>query len=169
MQSMRRIAPFLLAGSLGMLPTLALGHTELASSDPADGSTITEPPTEVVLTFGGEVGEGSSFEITGPDGAAAGAGEVDLDVADRNVLRGAVTVDEPGEYRVAWAVTGEDEHPVEGEVTFTYDPGGEATGPATAPDTALPTRGGSPAVLTGALLLLMAVAIPVRRALAVRG
>lgn len=165
MQPMRRIAPLLMAGSLLMLPALALAHTELTASDPTDGSTVTDPPSEVVLTFEGEVGEGSSFEVTGPDGEPAGEGEVDLDVVDRNVLRGEVTVSEPGVYRVAWSVVGEDEHPVEGEVTFTYDPEGEET----TPDTALPASGGAPVTLIGALLIVLAVTIPVRRALAVRG
>jgi methionine-rich copper-binding protein CopC len=165
MQPMRRLAPLLLAGSLVLLPTLALGHTELAASDPADGSTVTEPPDEVVLTFEGEVGEGSSFGVIGPDGEAAGQGELDLEVADRNTLRGEVTVTEPGAYRVVWSVVGEDEHPVEGEVTFTYDPEGEVP----APNTALPAGTGSPATLIGALLVVLAVSIPVRRALAVRG
>jgi copper resistance protein C len=164
MQPMRRVAPFLLAGSLALLPTLALAHTELAASDPTDGSTITDAPDEVVLTFEGEVGEGSSFGVVGPDGEAAGEGELDLDVADRNVLRGDVAVTEPGAYRVVWSVVGDDGHPVEGEVTFTYDPEGEAS----TPDTALPNDTGSPATLIGMLLIVLAVTIPVRRALAVR-
>lgn len=164
MQPMRRIAPFLLACTLLMVPALALGHTELAASDPADGSSVTDPPSEVVLTFEGEVGDGSSFEVTGPGDEPAGTGEVDLDVADRNVLHGEITVDEPGVYRVAWSVVGEDGHPVEGEVTFTYDPEGEAT----TPDTALPVGRGAPLALIGTLLVALAVAIPARRALAVR-
>ena len=165
MQSMRRIAPFLLAGGLLMLPTMALAHTELTGSDPTDGSTVAVPPSEIVLTFEGEVGEGSSFEVTGPDGEPAGEGVVDLDVVDRNVLHGEVTISEPGVYRVAWSVVGEDEHPVEGEVTFTYDPEGEAT----TPDTALPASSEAHVTLIGAVLVILAVTIRVRRARAVRG
>lgn len=164
MQPMRRIAPFLLAGALALLPALALAHTELASSDPADGSTLADAPDEVVLTFEGEVGEGSSFTVTGPDGAAAGEGELDLDVTDRNVLRGQVEVAAAGEYTVSWSVVGEDEHAVEGEVTFTYAPDGEAA----TPDTALAPGTGSPVALIGLLLVAMAVAISARRALAAR-
>jgi methionine-rich copper-binding protein CopC len=165
MQPLRRVAPFLLAGSLALLPTLALGHTELASSDPADGSTVTEPPDEVVLTFEGEVDETAGFTVTDPSGAEVGSGSLDLEIADRNVVRGEVDVAATGEYVVAWSVVGDDGHDVTGEVTFTYDPEGEAS----TPDTALPVNGGSPVVLLGVLLLVLAVIMPVRRALAVRG
>jgi methionine-rich copper-binding protein CopC len=163
MQPMRRIASFLLAGALVLVPAIALADTGLASSDPADGSTLTEPPTEIVLTFEGEVSEESSFSVMGPDGAA-GEGALDLDVADRNVLRGQVEVDAAGDYTVSWSIVGEDGHPVEGEVTFTYEPEGEAA----TPDTALPPSTGSPVALIGLLLLVLAATISARRALAVR-
>ncbi len=165
MQPMRRVAPFLLAGSLLMLPALALGHTELTASDPADGSTITDAPDEVVLTFAGEVDEAASFTVTGPSGGEVGSGSLDLEVADRNILRGPVEVAASGEYTVAWSVVGDDGHEVEGEVTFTYDPEGEGT----TPDTAVAVSTGSPVALIGALLIVLAVTIPVRRVLAARG
>lgn len=166
MQRMRRHAPLLLAGSLVLLPTTALGHTELARSDPPDGSTLSDAPGEVVLTFEAEVDEAASFTVLDPDGRQVGSGSLDLEVADRNVLRGDVEVARGGTYTVAWSVTGDDGHDVEGEVTFTYEP--EAEEQATAPDTAVPTAG-SPLALLGALLVTLAVLIPVRRALAVRG
>jgi copper resistance protein C len=165
MPPMRRIAPLLLAGSLALLPTLALAHTELTASDPADGSTVTDPPTEVVLTFAGEVDDGASFTVVDPSGEEVGTGSLDLEVADRNVLRGQLEVAASGEYTVVWSVVGDDGHEVEGEVTFTYDPEGEAS----TPDTALPVRTGSSTALIGTLLVVLAVIIPVRRALAVRG
>ena len=165
MQPMRRIAPLLLAVSLAMLPTLALAHTELVSSDPADGSTVSVAPDEVVLTFAAEVDEGASFTVYDPDGREVGSGGLDLQVADRNVLRGNLEVAASGEYTVAWSVIGEDGHEVEGEVTFRYDPEDR---PST-PDTALPVGTGSTIGLIGALLVVLAMAVSVRRALAVRG
>ena len=165
MRPMRRITPFLLAGSLALLPTLALAHTELTASDPADGSTVSDAPDEVVLTFAAEVDEGASFTVFDPDGVEVGSGGLDLEVADRNVLRGNLEVATSGEYTVAWSVIGDDGHEVEGEVTFMYDPENK---PST-PDTALPVGTGSPATLIGTLLVVLAATIPVRRALAVRG
>lgn len=165
MRPMRRIAPLLLAGCLALLPTLALAHTELTASDPADGSTVTDAPDEVVLTFAAEVDDGATFTVLDPDGKEVGSGDLDLEVADRNVLRGRVEVVATGAYTVAWSVVGDDGHDVEGEVTFTYDPEGEAV----TPDTALPVGTGSPVALVGVLLIVLAVTIPVRRAVAVRG
>lgn len=164
MRPMRRITPFVLAASLALLPALALAHTELTASDPADGSVITVAPDEVVLTFGGELDDGATFTVTGPDGEEVGSGSLDLEVAERNVVRGEVDVAASGEYTVAWSVIGDDGHEVEGEVTFTYDPEDEAT----TPDTAMPVGTGSTALI-GVLLVILAVTFPVRRALAVRG
>jgi methionine-rich copper-binding protein CopC len=166
MHPMRRIAPFLLAGALAAVPALTLAHTELASADPADGSTVSDPPDEVVLTFEGEVGDGSTFVVLDPSGAEIGSGALDLEVADRNVLRGEVEVEAAGEYTVRWSVVGEDEHPVEGEVTFTYAPEGGTE--ASTPDTALPAGTGSPVALLGLLLVVLAVTITARRAIAAR-
>lgn len=166
MPSLRRTVPLVLAGSLTLVPAAVLAHTELASADPADGSTISDAPDEVVLTFEREVADGSTFTVTDPSGDEVGAGEVDLEVADRNVLRGAIEVDEPGEYRVSWSVVGEDGHAVEGEVTFTYAPQGSPE----PPDTALP--GGTdapPLAAIGVVLLLASACIGARRALAVSG
>jgi methionine-rich copper-binding protein CopC len=165
MRPMRRIAPLLLAGTLALLPSLALAHTELTASDPVDGSTINDAPDEVVLTFAGELDDSATFTVLGPDGEEVGSGDLDLEVAERNILRGDVEVAATGAYTVAWSVIGDDGHEVEGEVAFTYDPEGEAF----TPDTALSVRTGSPAALVGVLLIVLAATIPVRRAIAVRG
>jgi methionine-rich copper-binding protein CopC len=165
MRLMRRSTALLLAGSLALLPTTALAHTELTTSDPADGATITEAPVQVVLTFAGELDEAAAFTVLDPDGEEVGTGALDLEVADRNVIRGDVEVSAVGEYTVAWSVIGDDGHEVEGEVVFTYDPEGEAT----TPDTALPIGPAIPMGLVGMLLVVLAVTMSVRRTLAVRG
>ena len=164
MQPMRRIAPLLLAAGLALLPALALGHTELTSSDPIHGSTVSDAPDEVVLTFAGELDEAATFTVFDPDGVEVGSGSLDLDVVDRNVLRGQLEVIATGVYTVVWSVVGEDGHDVEGEVTFTYAPKNDGS----TPDTALPAGTGSPATLIGTLLIVLATTISVRRALAVR-
>ena len=50
-------------------------------------------------------------------------------------------------------------------MTFIYDPQGEAS----TPNTALPVHTGSPVMLIGTLLVVLATTISLRRALAVRG
>ena len=136
------------AAALGLtlgLPMAALAHTELTESSPADGAQLNEPPTEVVLTFEGEISEDSTFTVTDADGTEVGSGELDLDVADRNVLRGDVIITEDGTYTVAYSIVGEDGDPIEGEMSFTV---GEASPGTTPPNTAMV----SPAGLNPALL-----------------
>lgn len=148
------------------LPALAVAHTDLIDSSPADGAQLDEPPTEVVLTFEGEVSDDSSFTVTDADGDQVGSGELDLDVADRNVLRGEVSITEDGTYTVAYTIVGEDGDPIEGEVTFTV---GEVGAGATPPDTAVPAPGvGLNAPMLGLGLLLIAGGLALRTRLARR-
>lgn len=142
------------------LPPLAAAHTDLVESSPADGAQLDEPPTEVLLTFEGEVSEDSGFTVTDADGNEVGSGALDLDVADRNVLRGAVTITDDGTYTVAYTIVGEDGDPIEGEVSFTV---GEVH-PGTAPPNtaaAAPAAGVSTSLL-GLGLLLSAIALTLR-------
>lgn len=159
-----------LATSLALLlgvPALAAAHTDLIDSSPADGAQLDEPPTEVVLTFEGEVNDESSFTVTDVDGNQVGSGELDLDVADRNVLRGDVSITEEGTYAVAYTIVGEDGDPIEGEVTFTV--GEVDAGGATPPDTALPAPGVRlNASVLGVGLLLVAGGLALRTRLARR-
>ena len=150
------------AAALGLtivLPMAAFAHTELTESSPADGARLDEPPTEVVLTFEDEIGEDSTFSVTDADGTEVGSGELDLDVADRNVLRGDVTISDDGTYTVAYSIVGEDGDPIEGEVTFTV---GETSGGTTAPNTALAPADGLSPTLFGVGLLLAAGVLALR-------
>lgn len=140
------------------LPVAALAHTELTESTPADGAQLDEPPTEVVLTFEGEITEESTFTVTAADGTEVGSGELDLDLADRNVLRGDVSISEDGTYTVAYSIVGEDGDPIEGEVTFTV---GEESG-TTTPNTAMSLAAGLNPTLLGVGLLSVAAVLTFR-------
>ena len=155
---LRSFLPASLALALALgLPAATLAHTDLAESSPADGAQLDAPPSEVVLTFEGEVSAESAFTVTDATGATVGTGSLDLDVAERNVLRADVTATAAGTYTVAYAVVAEDGDTVEGEVTFTV---GSPT-PSAQPDTAVPPSSGSQtfviglAALAGALTLAM--------------
>ena len=135
------------------------------------GSNLDTVPTEVTLTFDGELDpDGSGFTVTDHHGEEVGSGEVDLDVADRNVLAGTVTIDESGIYTVAWTVLGADGHEISGSFSFGYAtdddiPGGEDAGHGHEnPDTALAMGGSSPLTAVGALLIVLAGIVAVRRA-----
>lgn len=124
--------PLLLAG-LAAAPAQA--HAELESTNPADGSSISAPPENVVLTFGEElVPETVNVAISDAGGP--------LDGITPRTDGAVVTVPWPaevgdGDYTVAFRVVSQDGHPVEGIFAFTV-----AAGAASAPAT--------PAVASGA-------------------
>lgn len=147
---------------LALAAAPALAHAELAAASPEPGSELDAPPDEVVLVFDGELDpESSGFVVTDAGGTELGGGEVDLEVAERNELRGAAEIDGAGEYTVAWSVAAADGHPDEGSYTFTVsnseDGADGGTQDAGAPDTAMPAGGGpTPLVLAGVVLVLAA-------------
>jgi methionine-rich copper-binding protein CopC len=162
--SQRLVAAVVAGLMLAALPAVAGAHVHLVSTSPLGGATLDDPPAEVTLTFDGELDpEASGFTVHGPDGEEIGSGEVDLGVADRNIVSGAVTITEPGVYSVDWSVLGTDGHEITGSFSFGYatdeevpDDEGDGHGPEN-PDTAMPT-GRAPAPLTVAGLLLIALA-----------
>jgi copper resistance protein C len=151
------LLPVLALGVALTVPAPAAAHAELTSTSPADGEELTTPPTQVVMTFGGELDPtGSGFVVTDAGGAEVGTGEVDLDVAERNVIRGPVDITRPGEYTVAWSSTAADGHPEEGSFRFSVTDA-NAAGNGDTPNTAVAARPGPhPLVLAGLALLAVA-------------
>ena len=147
-------------------------HVELVSSSPAAGANLSSPPSEVTITFDGELDpDGSSFTVTGASSVAVGGGEVDLTVADRNVMVGAVTITEPGIFSVTYTAVGVDGHALAGGFSFGYL--ATATIPVPTvdeePDTAmaLPRSGSELLVLVG-LSAVAAAVILLRRTMEAR-
>lgn len=135
----RRLSPvpaaLLLGAVLGALPAVAAAHVHLLSATPEPDARLETAPARVIITFDGELDPtGSRFTVSGAGGVEVGSGEVDLTVADRNVLRGAVMISQPGVYTVEYVVVGSDGHLVTGSFTFEYRPGGSQ---GQTPDTAL--------------------------------
>ena len=159
----------LATAALLAIPTVASAHVELVSSSPAAGDNLDSAPQEVSVTFDDELDpDHSSFTVTDADGNEVGSGEVDLTVADRNVLRGEVTIADPGVYKVSYVVAGVDGHEIEGTFSFGFNTDAtipEATGGEhdEGPDTALPHRQPSPLPWVGALLIGLAAVLGVRR------
>lgn len=147
-----------LALFLTAIPATALGHAELVGSRPASDAVLEAPPHEVVVSFDAELDPDTShLEVAGSDGIVVGEGGVDLDVADRNVLRATVAIPGAGEYRVSWTAGSIDGHVETGAFTFRVD----AAATAGVADTALP--GPSPdGVLLGAILVAVAAALATR-------
>lgn len=152
-----RPAALLLAALLAAIPATANAHAELVTTDPVAGGVLDAPPTEVALTFDGELApDGSGFTVTDANGTEVGSGMLDLEVAERNVLRGPFEAEAEGRYEVAWSAVAVDGHREEGTFAFTIG----SSRPDT-PDTALPgpSRGG----VIGLVLIGLTLAIIGRR------
>jgi len=146
-------------------PTSA--HVALMTSLPEAGTNLTIPPSEVSITFDDELDPDlSSFTVSGPGSTEVGGGEVDLTVADRNVMTGTVTITTPGVYTVTYKVAGVDGHGLEGSFSFGYQATTAIPDPTSdeGPDTAMrepPTP--TSLLLLGALFLLASATIALRR------
>ena len=113
----------------------AAAHDELVSTSPADGTTVSSAPAEVVLVFSEPpVALGSEVQVLGPDGANLDAGDL---VLEGSTVHQGLRAERPqGAYRVQWRVTSDDGHTVTGEFAFTATAG--TGGPTTSPSPASP-------------------------------
>lgn len=114
---MRRLASVLLAlGLVVAVPTTALAHDVLQSTNPRDGASLAQLPKEVTLTFEeAPLQLGSQVVVTGPSGpAASGAPKI-----EGNVVTQALSPTAPaGDYTVSYRVSSDDGHPVTGTFRF---------------------------------------------------
>jgi copper resistance protein C len=122
----------------------AQAHDALASTSPADGTTITTNPGTVSVTLTNapdtRIPNSNIIKVTAPDGHVVSEGEVTLEDATLSV---AADIDHDGVHTVDWRAVSADGHPIEGTFSFTYTPTGSdthtpaatesspATGPAT--------------------------------------
>lgn len=147
--------------------SLVAAHVELISSSPVAGANLSTVPTQVTITFDDELDPDlSHFEVTDSASVQVGSGQVDLTVANRNVMTGAVTITAPGVYTVSYTVAGVDRHVLEGTFSFGYQATSAIPGPTggEGSDTAMAPRGGpSVLILPGWILLLAAGVTAVRR------
>jgi methionine-rich copper-binding protein CopC len=157
----RLAMPAALAVLLALVPATLLGHVEMLDSSPEAGSMLDSPPAEVTISFGEELDpQASGFTVSDAEGHVVGSGEVDLTVADRNVLSGSVQITEPGVYTVGYTVAGLDGHEIGGAFSFGVDTDEEIP---SQPDTALPAPGNPLPSVLGVALLLSALAMLRRR------
>jgi methionine-rich copper-binding protein CopC len=99
-----------------LTPSAAWAHSALLGTDPADGTVVTAPIGEVVLTFNEVVHQQfSTIVVTGPGGATYSNGP--LQVIDTKAHQPVWPL-HSGTYRVAWRVISADGHPVTGEFGF---------------------------------------------------
>lgn len=145
-----RVVPMVLAGALALaLPASVLAHAELESATPADGTVLTEPPDEIVLTFTEDLDASKSsltLHTAGGEQLAAGT----IDPADAAAMR----IDDlpnlaPGTYEIRWTSAGSDAHLERGTLSF------ELTAPTPSPTiapTPEPSAGPTPSASPSAVL-----------------
>ena len=96
-------------------PAAAMAHSQMESSVPEDGATVTEPLEEVSLTFSAGIEEGSTLTLTGAEGEI-GFAEIIIEGVQ---MTGTLAEPLPdGEWTLLWNVISEDGHPIDGELTF---------------------------------------------------
>ena len=159
---LRRLFFVFVFGALAMLlgVTTASGHSQLVSSDPADGSVLSAPPTQLVLTFN----EALLKEAVDVAIANAAGDVVSGDVA--TVVGAIATIPWPADlppdnYSVSYRVVSDDGHPITGSIGFSYTSNSNtpsAASPEVTPEVS-PTSGpasGFPIGLVGLILALAA-------------
>lgn len=115
---MRLIVLFtaVLLGMLVLQAPVAMAHTKLSSSNPAEGAVVSEPLQEIVLTFNTEIEPLSTFTLKDEGGnEVAGIGVSVQGTEMTGLLEQAAG---NGRYTVEWKIVGRDGHPIQGELGF---------------------------------------------------
>lgn len=143
----------------------AAAHDVLVSTTPANGATLAQTPSQIVLTFTDPaLSIGTQMIVTGP------AGPVTVPKArlvDNTVVQDLPGSSPAGHYTVLWRVTSADGHPVSGQISFTsHAPGaaGASSAPSApaataAPPSTQPATSGSGVPLGAILAVLLLVAV----------
>ena len=139
-----------------LVPSAVLGHAELDTASPADKSTVTGSPPEIVFTFTEAVDpRKSSLKLVDAGGAIVADGST-VDASDATKMHLVVPTQPPGKYTVRWttasAVDGDIAH---GTTTFTIvaatpSPSLAASPSATASESAAPSVSASPSAAPAA-------------------
>lgn len=118
----------------------ALAHNALVASTPQAGSILTALPPEFSVTTNEDMldtGDSVSaflLQVVGEDGLYYGDGCVSV---DGPTMSAAAALGPAGEYTLAWRVVSIDSHPIDGQLTFEWDPAGDgeiSAGSATPPE-----------------------------------
>ena len=101
----------------------AFGHGDLATSNPAAGTTVKTAPTEVSITFTEEVEPRfSGIEVQDAQGQRVDQGETHAAPDNAKVLSVGLKPLAPGTYKVIWHNTSVDSHKEKGSFEFTVQP-----------------------------------------------
>ena len=110
----------------------AFAHAAYESSDPANGASVSSPPSRVMVEFTEPVVDESRLEVYDPCGGQVDQGD-SLVAADRITI--SMSADKQGTYTVTFSViSAVDSHPTNGEFTFTSTGGDPCPGEEPPPE-----------------------------------
>ena len=100
-----------------LLPAAAAAHSELVSSDPAQGANVPSPYSgPIVLTFSEHLASGSKADLVDPSGATVAQAVVDPNAKTMTVTPSAPL--SPGDWEVRWVSVADDGDLLRGIVKF---------------------------------------------------
>jgi len=133
----------------------ASAHSTLVSSSPADGSTVTQAPAQVVLTFNENIiAVGDAVSVVSPSGKVVSTGAAVVLNATVTQRLGQLT--ENGLYQMSYRITSADGHVVTRTLSFTLNVPGLPSVTATP---SASTSGGSGISTTVIVLIVVAVVV----------
>jgi methionine-rich copper-binding protein CopC len=146
----------LLVGALITLamPLAASAHSEFVSSIPADKSTVSGTPAEIILTFNASLDPKKSSIIL-LDSSSSQVAKAGVDAADDKVMRMTPPTLQPGAYEIDWTSVALDGDLLRGKVAFTVTAPTPTDAPTTTPSaaasptstaSAVPTPSSAPSV-----------------------
>ena len=130
-------AALLLVGALITLamPLAASAHSEFVSSIPADKSTVSGTPAEIILTFNASLDPKKSSIIL-LDSSSSQVAKAGVDPADDKVMRMTPPTLQPGAYEIDWTSVALDGDLLRGKVAFTVTAPTPTDAPTTTPSAA---------------------------------
>ncbi len=106
-----------------ILSRTAQAHALPRSEAPSAGSTLAQPPAEVVITFSEPIEPRfSTLQVVDVTGARVDTNAAQTAADDARLYRTALKKLPPGIYKVIWHVTSVDTHKTEGSYSFTVEP-----------------------------------------------
>jgi methionine-rich copper-binding protein CopC len=110
---------FLLASMIGIWATAAMAHSPLEATTPANETTVTEMPTEVLMDFKGDI------RLTRVAITHADSHSMDMDLGNQTAFTQEFALPMhdmgAGVYVVEWRGLGADGHALNGTFSFTVE------------------------------------------------
>lgn len=114
----RLITALAVTAAAGLGATTALAHTEVKSTYPGSGKTVTTRITTASVTFTEQIRSGT-LKVTGPGGKTYSTGKSGRDPRNVKRLRVALKSSKPaGSYTARWTATAADGHHQSGSFKF---------------------------------------------------